>query len=80
VIREKEVDAMWWEVAIPTLRPDGQQLGVQVFTYPKEEVPVGRLAKRLARADAISVAAIRHRRGARVDLGALTVAERELSD
>lgn len=69
---------MWWEVAIPTLTPDGARLGVQVFTYSKEEVPAKRLATKRARVDAISDSAIRHRRGAHVDLTALKVVGRAL--
>lgn len=59
----------WWEVSVP-LVPDDGAAGVHIFTYvdttPNE-------ARSRAREDAGSSWAIRHRRGAKVDLSHMTL-------
>jgi hypothetical protein len=75
--QEEEVDAMWWEVAIPTLTPDGTRLGVQVFTYPTADIQFSE-ARTQALADAISADAVRHRRGAGIDVEDVKIRTRTL--
>jgi hypothetical protein len=65
----------WWEITIPTLTAE-QQHGVQVFTYPETAFRVSAEARQRASVDAISADAIRHRRGAQVDLARITVSSR----
>lgn len=67
---------MWWQVEIPTLTQHGT--GVQVFTYPQSEFAVSYQAKRRALADAIGEDAVRHRRGAGLDLTGVTVSTHQL--
>lgn len=70
---------MCWEIAIPTLTADDQRRrGVQVFTYPVDAFAVSYDAKRCALIDAISEDAVRHRRGAELDLSHVTVRTRTL--
>ncbi|MEU3189496.1 hypothetical protein ABZ686_02375 [Streptomyces sp. NPDC006992] len=68
---------MCWEIAIPTLTAD-QRRGVQVFTYPVDAFAISYDAKRRAIEDAIEEAAVRHRRGADLDLSSVTVRTRTL--
>jgi hypothetical protein len=57
-----------WQIEIPTVTEDGQP-GVQVFSY--DATYTG--ARDQVLIDVQSPDAVRHRRGARVDLTALTV-------
>lgn len=68
---------MWWQVEIPTFTQHGA-VGVQVFTYPRHEFAVSYQAKRRALADAIGEDAVRHRRGAGLDLTGVTVSTHQL--
>ncbi|AZM64998.1 hypothetical protein ABT368_31805 [Streptomyces althioticus] len=62
----------YWEINVPTVDAE-QRKGVQTFTYSAERYPLQLLAKRQARKDVDSPEAIRHRRGATADTGAMSV-------
>ena len=58
-----------WEISIPLVNDDGQRLGVQWFTYDADYT----VARDQALIDVHTDDAIRHRRGAAVDVTGLKV-------